>query len=159
MEAFVVASHIKIKNAIDEVEMALIICEKFKRKPSLRETLERIIKKANYDMYSEIEVHAELCFAEISILRSLLSFMEDGSLKNLIKNALRIRACYKTYKKCEMIIDHRTWQNDRMKEHFESGVFLGIGAFDLVISLLPSKIIKLLEFIGFTANREKGIRI
>lgn len=41
--------------------------------------------------------------------------------------------------------------------HFESGVRMGIGAFNLMISLLPARIIKLLEFIGFGGNKALGL--
>ena len=42
--------------------------------------------------------------------------------------------------------------------HFESGVRMGIGAFNLMISLLPARIIKLLEFIGFGGNKSLGLQ-
>lgn len=41
--------------------------------------------------------------------------------------------------------------------HFESGVRMGNGTFNLMISLLPSRIIKLLEFIGFSGNKQLGL--
>lgn len=62
-----------------------------------------------------------------------------------------------------------------MKKHFESGVYLGkqssslkgvtevlvslsgLGLFDMAISFLPSKLIKLLEMAGFSGNRSFGI--
>lgn len=81
------------------------------------------------------------------------------------------------------ILKNRKWGNDIHKVHFESGVRMGIGAFNLVriyfistttilitiissyifilksytlfqmISLLPARIIKLLEFIGFSGDK------
>lgn len=72
------------------------------------------------------------------------------------------------------MLNHRQWNNDRHKEHFESGVRLGAGSFNLVIkfqfvscfgimkkchftlqliSMLPQRILKLLEFIGFSGSR------
>lgn len=35
---------------------------------------------------------------------------------------------------------------------------MGIGAFNLMISLLPARIIKLLEFIGFGGNKAFGLQ-
>ncbi|MBN3271771.1 TT39B protein, partial [Polyodon spathula] len=40
---------------------------------------------------------------------------------------------------------------------FEGGVKLGIGAFNLMLSLLPARVLRLLEFIGFSGNREFGL--
>lgn len=41
--------------------------------------------------------------------------------------------------------------------HFESGVRLGIGAFDLFVSMFPNKLAKLLEYVGFHANRDVAL--
>ncbi|KAJ8383017.1 hypothetical protein SKAU_G00037950 [Synaphobranchus kaupii] len=40
---------------------------------------------------------------------------------------------------------------------FEGGVKLGIGSFNLMLSLLPGRVLRLLEFIGFSGNREFGL--
>ncbi|KAG7230779.1 hypothetical protein INR49_019593 [Caranx melampygus] len=37
--------------------------------------------------------------------------------------------------------------------HFEGGVKLGVGAFNLMISMLPTRTLKLLEFVGFSGNK------
>lgn len=42
--------------------------------------------------------------------------------------------------------------------HFESGVRMGNGTFNLMISLLPARVIKLLEFIGFSGNKQMGMQ-
>lgn len=55
------------------------------------------------------------------------------------------------------ILNNRKWENDIHKVHFEGGVRMGIGAFNLMISLLPARIIKLLEFIGFSGDKEYGL--
>lgn len=34
---------------------------------------------------------------------------------------------------------------------------MGMGTFNLMISLLPSRIVKLLEFIGFSGNKRMGL--
>ncbi|XP_025408940.1 tetratricopeptide repeat protein 39B-like isoform X2 [Sipha flava] len=105
------------------------------------------------------ELHAELCFAEALLLRALLTFIEDETLVSFIRAGIKIRSCYNSYKECNVILNSRTWSESEKsyKDHFESGVRLGIGAFNLMISLLPSKIIKLLEFIGFSGSKEQGL--
>eukprot|EP00123_Amoebidium_parasiticum_P014586 comp22566_c0_seq4/m.34393 comp22566_c0_seq4/g.34393 ORF comp22566_c0_seq4/g.34393 comp22566_c0_seq4/m.34393 type:complete len:532 (-) comp22566_c0_seq4:63-1658(-) len=40
---------------------------------------------------------------------------------------------------------------------FISGVYLGYGAFNLLLSLLPPRALNLLEFIGFSGDREAGL--
>lgn len=34
---------------------------------------------------------------------------------------------------------------------------MGVGAFNLMISLLPGRVIRLLEFIGFSGNKSNGL--
>lgn len=50
------------------------------------------------------------------------------------------------------------WNGSTTKVHFESGVKMGIGAFNLMISMLPSRVIKLLEFMGFSGNKVTSMR-
>ena len=56
-----------------------------------------------------------------------------------------------------MILEERTtWSSDFSRIHFESGVKMGIGTFNLMISHMPSKILKILEVLGFSGNRITG---
>ena len=56
---------------------------------------------------------------------------------------------------CWEILDGRNWseKEDKFKSHFEGGVQLGVGTFNLTMSLLPPRITKLLQFIGLTGSR------
>ena len=54
-------------------------------------------------------------------------------------------------------MQHRKWQNDQHRKDFESGVRMGVGCFNLMISLLPARIMKLLEWIGFGGNKVSSI--
>lgn len=56
-------------------------------------------------------------------------------------------------RECHNLLLNRNWDNSRTKVHFESGVRMGIGTFNLMISMLPARVIKLLEFMGFSGNR------
>lgn len=52
----------------------------------------------NYEMYTDIELHAELCYAEVLLLRAILTFMEDEELMSFVKGSLKIKQCYSGYK-------------------------------------------------------------
>ena len=54
-------------------------------------------------------------------------------------------------------MQHRQWHNDQHRKDFESGVRMGVGCFNLMISLLPARIMKLLEWIGFGGNKVSSI--
>ena len=49
------------------------------------------------------------------------------------------------------------WESDATRMHFESGTRLGIGALNLVLSHLPQRVLKLLEFMGFSGSKEIGL--
>ncbi|KAJ9575327.1 hypothetical protein L9F63_025722, partial [Diploptera punctata] len=104
------------------------------------------------------EIHAELCYAEALLLKSMLTFVEDETLVSFIKAGLKIRSCFNSYKECSNILHQRNWGDESHKVHFESGVRMGIGAFNLMISLLPARVIKLLEFIGFSGSKGVGLQ-
>lgn len=56
---------------------------------------------------------------------------------------------------CSRIMNQRDWDASSRdsQSHFSSGVHMGIGSFNLMISMLPGRILKVLQFIGFMTNR------
>ena len=119
----------------------------------LVDTLGKLIKKADYDMYTDNQVHAELCYAEVLLLKAVLTLCEDETLVSFVKAGLKVRSCYQSYRECYSILQERTWSNQDHRRDFESGVRFGVGCFNLMISLLPARVMKLLEFIGFGGNK------
>ena len=49
------------------------------------------------------------------------------------------------------------WQSQYSKNHFESGALMGTGAINLILSHLPSRVMKLLQLIGFSGDRSNGL--
>ena len=104
-------------------------------------------------------MHSELCYAESLLMVALLTFLENQNLINLVKGAFRIRSCYAAYKECLNILNTKTnWQSERSRRDFEAGVRMGVGTFNLMVSHLPSKVLKVLEYIGFSGNRSTGLQ-
>lgn len=119
----------------------------------------KVVWRPNYDTYSDEEIHAELVYAEALLMTALLTFLQDQNLLNLVRGAFRIRACYQSYKECHYILNNRTnWISDFSRLHFESGVRMGIGTFNLMLSHMPGRVLKLLEFVGFSGNRAQGMK-
>ncbi|CAH1776044.1 unnamed protein product [Owenia fusiformis] len=146
-----------IETAIETVKAAVSVCNKKRKKTSMAQSFTRALSKTNYDEYTEEECHAELCYAECLLERALLTFIQDENLISFVKGGLKIRACYLSYKECAKMLKYRNWKDQKMKMHFESGVHMGLGAFNLMISLLPTKVLKLLEFVGFSGNKLLGL--
>ncbi|KAK6009605.1 hypothetical protein OSTOST_25457 [Ostertagia ostertagi] len=57
-------------------------------------------------------------------------------------------------------MDETIWmgRDYRVREHFEAGVLMGLGTFNLMLSTLPSKVLRLLEVVGFSGDRIIGMR-
>lgn len=160
LEAILTFEPQHISHASDQVKICLDICNKSRSKFSLTKDLLTPFS-SNSDYYNKLtdqEAHAELCYADMLLLKSILTFVEDETLKNFLVGGMKIRSCYNGYKFCGEILKYKkNWNSPESKLHFESGVKMGIGTFNLMISLLPQRVIKLLEFIGFSGNKAKGL--
>ncbi|KZC12619.1 Tetratricopeptide repeat protein 39B, partial [Dufourea novaeangliae] len=157
LEAILTFEQKHVEKAAAAVKQCMSVCLKQRKHVTLTQNIGKMVKKTNYDAYTVEEVHAELCYAESLLLKSMLTFVEDETLVSFVKAGLKIRTCFLSYKECLTILNNRKWGNDVHKIHFESGVRTGIGAFNLMISLLPARIIKLLEYIGFSGDKEYGL--
>ena len=126
-----------------------------KKSGGLVDSLGKMLRKADYDSYTDAEVHAELCFAEVLLLKAVLTLCEDETLVSFVKAGLKVRTCYQSFRDCWTIMQERKWDNDQHRLDFESGVRMGVGSFNLMISLLPARVMKLLEWIGFGGSKVK----
>ncbi|XP_063311228.1 tetratricopeptide repeat protein 39B isoform X1 [Pelobates fuscus] len=149
-----------IQMGIATMKEALQTCQRFRKRNSVVESLSNLVSKQSGDQLSEEEMHAEICYAECLLQKAALTFVQDENMINFIKGGLKIRTSYQIYKEChQVLLSGITMDknNADTRYQFEGGVKLGIGAFNLMLSLLPSRILRLLEFIGFSGNRELGL--
>ena len=85
--------------------------------------------------------------------------LADPTFSAFINAAICIRSAYSSYKTCLKILESKSnWTSEYSKMHFESGTRTAMGSFDLMISFLPAKLIKLLEYTGFSGDRAEGLR-
>uniref|UniRef100_A0A2I3HBL8 Tetratricopeptide repeat domain 39B n=1 Tax=Nomascus leucogenys TaxID=61853 RepID=A0A2I3HBL8_NOMLE len=148
-----------IQNGMSAMKDALQTCQKYRKKYTVVESFSSLLSRGSLEQLSEEEMHAEICYAECLLQKAALTFVQDENMINFIKGGLKIRTSYQIYKECLTIL-HEIQKNKLQQEffyEFEGGVKLGTGAFNLMLSLLPARIIRLLEFIGFSGNRELGL--
>ena len=55
-------------------------------------------KKADFDRYTDEELHAEATYAELLIFRAALSIIEEESIMSLVRGMLKIRSSYQIFK-------------------------------------------------------------
>ncbi|MED6288385.1 Tetratricopeptide repeat protein 39B [Characodon lateralis] len=146
-----------IQTAIETTKQALQTCHRFRKRNSVVGSLSSLISKQSN--LQEEEMHAELCYAECLLQKATLTFIQDENMISFIKGGIKIRTSYQIYKDCQNalnITQDKAGQSNSFKQ-FEGGVKLGIGSFNLMLSLLPQRILRLLEFIGFSGNRCFGL--
>ncbi|XP_038625332.1 tetratricopeptide repeat protein 39B isoform X3 [Tachyglossus aculeatus] len=159
MQAAMTFEQQDIQMGITTMKEALQTCQRFRKRNTVVESLSSLVSKPSMDQLSEEEMHAEICYAECLLQKAALTFVQDENMINFIKGGLKIRTSYQIYKECHSVLQ-MTQSNKSNKEtyhQFEGGVKLGIGAFNLMLSLLPARILRLLEFIGFSGNRDLGL--
>lgn len=70
-----------------------------------------------------------------------------------------MRAAHTTYRTCLDIVQSRSnWSSDAIREEFESGTSLGNGMIQLILSHLPTKLLKLMSLVGYFGDRDFGLR-
>ncbi|XP_030050019.1 tetratricopeptide repeat protein 39B isoform X3 [Microcaecilia unicolor] len=159
MQAMMTFEQQDIQTGMSTMKEALQTCQRFRKKNSVVESLSNLVTRQMGEQFSEEEMHAEICYAECLLQKASLTFVQDENMINFIKGGIKIRTSYQIYKECHHILKG-TLVNKKKPEtyhQFEGGVKLGIGTFNLMLSLLPARILRLLEFIGFSGNRDLGL--
>ncbi|XP_011611207.1 tetratricopeptide repeat protein 39B isoform X1 [Takifugu rubripes] len=144
--------------AMTSLRESLQTCQRFRKKSGFMETIASFWYGQPAENSTEEEMHAELCYAEVLLQKAALTFL-DESLISFIKGGMKIRHSYQIYKDCQ---DLSNVIKDLEKQkstyvHFKGGINMGIGSFNLMLSLLPSRVIRLMEFLGFSGDRELGL--
>ncbi|KAJ8264019.1 hypothetical protein GJAV_G00144160 [Gymnothorax javanicus] len=156
MQAMMTFDHDDIISAGSTMKSAQEVCHRFRKKAAMGGSVSSFSKSSG-DMLTEEELHAELCYAECLLQRAALTFLQDESLVSFIKGGMRVRNSYLIYKELNTFIHSDTFCKGPNHLHLEGGVSLGIGAFNLTLSMFPPRILKLLEFAGFSGNKEYGL--
>ncbi|CAI5442073.1 unnamed protein product [Caenorhabditis angaria] len=148
-----------MEKAADACKVSCEVIDRFRQKRTISESLFGASAKGK--KMTDEELHGELCYAQILLIRAILTFFHDDNFASFIKGALSIRTCYQTYKYCERLMNEPSiWvdRNRKVREQFESGTRMGLGTFSLMLSTLPSKVLRLLEVVGFSGDKGAGMR-
>uniref|UniRef100_A0A8B9HJS5 Tetratricopeptide repeat protein 39B n=1 Tax=Astyanax mexicanus TaxID=7994 RepID=A0A8B9HJS5_ASTMX len=152
MQAAMTFEHKDIQTAMATIKEALHTCHRFRKRNSMVESLSSLVSKQSSDRLKED------CLPFI-VLNVHISLLQDENMISFIKGGIKIRTSYQIYKDCQHVLNMSQGvggDTDTFAQ-FEGGVKLGIGSFNLMLSLLPARILRLLEFIGFSGNREFGL--
>ncbi|KAI1296597.1 Tetratricopeptide repeat protein 39B [Halotydeus destructor] len=156
LKAIVTLDPQEIEHALGKCQEALTACHESRRKVNWFASW---FWKIDANDYTDEEIHAELGYAETTILMALLICLTERTIVGLVKAGFRIQSSMSSYLECRRILKQRTkYISDNSKAHFEGGVRMGIGAYNLITSHLPDRILKLVSFMGMGGNRSYGLR-
>uniref|UniRef100_A0A4W5JKB8 Tetratricopeptide repeat protein 39B n=1 Tax=Hucho hucho TaxID=62062 RepID=A0A4W5JKB8_9TELE len=124
-----------VEKAMTALKESLQMCQMFRKKTTIVEAITEMFYKQPADDLTEEEMHAELCYAEVLMQKAALTFL-DESMISFIKGGIKIRNSFLIYKLL----------------YLHCLVFLF-----QYLSLLPSKVLRLLEWMGFSGDREVGL--
>ncbi|XP_048950493.1 tetratricopeptide repeat protein 39A isoform X5 [Canis lupus baileyi] len=136
---------------------AQTLCQRHRKKSSVTDSFSNLVHRPTMDQFTEEEIHAEVCYAECLLQRAALTFLQDENMVSFIKGGIKVRNSYQTYKELDNLVQSSQYCKGENHRHFEGGVKLGVGAFNLTLSMLPTRILRLLEFVGFSGNKDYGL--
>jgi len=145
----------------DNLEYALRTCHEalaFADAHRRSRGLLKIVWSPAYDEYTETEAHAEICYATISAFIAVLTLMVEKSLIGLFKAGYRLKSSHDSLRESSAICDQRTnWESDLSQETFMNGIQILRGVFTLMTSHLPTRVLKLVQFLGFDGSRKYAL--
>ncbi|XP_037332738.2 tetratricopeptide repeat protein 39A isoform X1 [Pungitius pungitius] len=153
MQAMMTFQPDDISNAGQTMKSAQEVCHKFRRKSS------GLLSKSGGDSLTEVQLHAEVCYAECQLQRAALTFLQDENMVSFIKGGIKVRNSYLIYKELHSLINSPGSPKGASHVHLEGGISFGIGAFNLTLSLFPPRILKVLEFAGFSGDKDYGLSL
>ncbi|GAA5939896.1 hypothetical protein JCM1841_000520 [Sporobolomyces salmonicolor] len=108
-----------------------------------------------------VQRHAELVYAECTLLKAVLGIIYSGDFLAFLKEALNMRNAYAIYRTLAKYVEGVDAaysgpgdEDPSIDQDFRSGVRLGNGMISLILSLLPSTVLKIMEVFGFTGDRD-----
>ncbi|KAI8968137.1 hypothetical protein BDB01DRAFT_726650 [Pilobolus umbonatus] len=171
LKSMMTFQHTDIQAAINSLKKTVQVADSLRKKNSgwLGNLASWVKGLSIQDLHSMsvLNRHAELVYAESYLLKALLCIIHDESFVSFLREGLHVRSSYSTYKLLQRYLlqaqadalEGREIDSYGLDDHFVSGVTFGFGLFNLMISLLPGTIMKVVEFVGFTCDREMGLQV
>ncbi|KAF9429851.1 hypothetical protein BGZ94_009247 [Podila epigama] len=123
------------------------------------------IGAGSFRSMNRVQKHAELVYAEATILRSLLSVLYHLDAWMVIEECINLRHAFTIIQGLKSFMDSveselragKNIDHHQIDEHIVSGVTLSYSLYNIVISFLPDVLVKMLQLIGFPSDRDWGM--
>ncbi|KAK3832980.1 MAG: hypothetical protein JOS17DRAFT_816093 [Linnemannia elongata] len=116
---------------------------------------------------TRIEKHAELIYAEATVLRAGFSVLYHQDFFSLLEETVSLRSAFAIFNGLKSYIDATEAElkaggdisEHHIDEHLVTGLIFASSLFNIAISFLPDVIISLLQFVGFPSDRDWGLEL
>ena len=116
------------------------------------------------------EQHAELVFAEATLLRAVLGIVYAGGTVGFVRQAMTLRNAYaimrdllRGLEEADAAVEEANIQGRTsvkpVDQDLRSGIYLSNGLCQLILSLLPKRLLGLMEKVGFTGDRRQALQL
>lgn len=115
----------------------------------------------NIKNMTPIQCHAELIHAEVYLMRAILAIVMDGNILSFVREGFNIRQSFGTYtafwSHIEKTAKGKPDKTQELDNDLLVGALFGMGTFNLILSLLPPKVVKLFEVVGYGGDQDFGL--
>lgn len=125
---------------------------------SIFSSITRFVTGAQAPVLSNKDLELSLIKAECYLLEACLLLSEESML-SYVKAGLKIRSAWKLYEKCWNQVNTDPKIMLELDESVKGGIQFGIGAFNVIISVLPSILLRIVSALGFPSNRALGLKL
>ncbi|KAJ1517924.1 Tetratricopeptide repeat protein 39B, partial [Coelomomyces lativittatus] len=113
-------------------------------------------------LMNHAQIRSAIIKAESSLINGIL-FMLQENVIGYVKAGLALRRSHKNMEHAwhtyHSLIKQSHDISKKIDRHTLSGIFFGIGGLNVAISMLPSKILKVVSILGFKGDRAEGFRL
>ncbi|EPQ57674.1 hypothetical protein GLOTRDRAFT_74595 [Gloeophyllum trabeum ATCC 11539] len=119
-----------------------------------------------YKSMTPVERHAELVYAESLFEKAILGIVYSGDWLSFIKEALNMRTLINIYRNLGKYLEAVDAEAQARGEgpedasidaDFRSGVYLGVGMSNLILSMMPGRLLTIVEMFGYKGDRQAGL--
>lgn len=138
----------------------LSICSSLGAQVSIGESLSSFFGK-NYNKWSEVRLHAHVMRCHVLFFKTALMVCSSGTdFTTIVKACVYSRESFKGFEEAIVMAEQKKWTNQKLKEEFISSSKFGLGAYKLYMSLMPDKVLNMLEWCGFSnISESEGLRL
>jgi len=160
LEALMTFDKDTMDNTLVLADELLNICSTLGAQVSIGESLSSFFGK-NYNKWTEVRLHAHLMRCHVLFFKTALMVCSSGTdFTTIVKACVYSRESFKGFEESLVMAEQKKWSCPKLKREFISSSKFGFGAYKLYMSLMPDKVLNMLEWCGFSnISESEGLRL